>query len=237
MTVRLTRSAHGRRPQSSGIEIDDDGLATGWSTCGNQVGRFARQLRADERESVARALAVAQSAGGADGAAPAAPEAADEPRRPSGVTEELVADGLPELDLGGSSTPALTALIALLRALRDELGASPVAAIELEVAGRPLGARLRHVGVDPIRVRGATLSVRATTFDRDSAIVDSAILTVDGPAVDGTIEAGWQWRLTDDLGVRLAPRGGFLTVTVGILEVDSLGDGVLRPAEFSWMSQ
>jgi hypothetical protein len=92
------------------------------------------------------------------------------------------------------------------------------------------------VGSEPIAVRGRAVTVQVTAFGRDSAILDAATHTVDA-SVDGPVAAGWELRLVDDLGLAAPPAGGFLTVTVGTLDVDSIGDGVLRPATFSWMTE
>jgi hypothetical protein len=83
----------------------------------------------------------------------------------------------------------------------------------------------------------ATLTLQATLFDRDSAIVDSATHTVDASDADGEVGSGWSHPLADNLGLAAPRKGGFLTVTVGTAEVDALGDGVLRSAEFSWMTE
>jgi hypothetical protein len=233
MTVRLTRTSNGPQAQWQGIEIDDGGHAASWQTSGNRVGRFARDLSAPERQALDRALAAA---GDAD--APAAPDPA-QAQRPSGTTEQLTADGLPDVVLDAHETPpeGFGDLVRLLLTLREKLADSPMAAIELEVDGSPLGARLRHVGFEPVAVRMATLTLQATLFDRDSAIVDSATHTVDASDADGKMGPGWSHPLTDDLGLAAPREGGFLTVTVGTAEVDALGDGVLRSAEFSWMTE
>ena len=234
MTVRLTRTSHGRPPQLLGIEVDDDGHAISWQASGHRVGRFARELSTAERAALERALDSARNAD-----AEAAPDPAGQPVRPSGATEQLTADGLPDvvLDAHGSPPPGFEDLFGLLRDLREDLTDSPVAAIELQVGGSPLGARLRHMGSQPVTVRMATLSVQATLFDKNSAIVDSTTHTVDASGSDGPVGSGWELHLVDDLGVAAPRKGGFLTVTVGTAEVDALGDGVLRRAEFSWMTE
>lgn len=234
MTVRLTRTSYGASPRSLGIEIDDDGHAISWQSSGHRVGRFARRLSAKERTALERALASARDAG-----APTAPAPAAQPVRPDGTTEQLTADGLPDVVLVAHAPPppGVEGLVQMLRTLSDDLAGSPVAALELEVEGTPPGARLRHVGSEPIAVRAGTVTVQVTAFGRDSAIVDSATHTVDASGVDGPVGAGWELRLADDLGLAAAPPGGFLTVTVGTLDVDSVGDGVLRPAELSWMTE
>jgi hypothetical protein len=234
MTVRLIRTSHGGPPQLLGIEIDDDGNATSWQTSGHRVGRFARELSTAERTALERALASARKAD-----APAAPDPAGQPVRPSGATEQLTADDVPDVVLDAHATPPpdLEDLLRLLLSLREDLADSPVAAIELAVDGSPLGARLRHVGSQPVTVRMATLSVQATLFDKKSAIVDSATHTVDASGTEGPVGLGWELPLADELGIRSPRKGGFLTVTVGTPEVDALGDGVLRRAEFVWMTE
>ena len=156
---------------------------------------------------------------------------------PSVSREQLAADGLPAVVLHGHAPPprGFGDLVDLLVKLREELSDSPVAAIELDVAGSPLSARLRHVGSEPVSVRLGALTLQATLFDEDSAIVDTATHSVEPDAVDGPVGTGWELPLVDDLGLAAPRKGGFLTVTVGRAEVDSLGDGVLRPAEFSWI--
>lgn len=226
MTVRLTQTAHGTPPQSLGVEVDDDGHARSWQGSGRRVGRFARDLSAAERRALARALRTAR-------AAPVPPDPDGGPVRPSGVTERLVADGLPDVVLPGHARPptGFGGLVRLLRRLQDDLADSPVAGIELDAAASP---RLRHVGSEPVTVRAGTVTVQVTAFGRDDGLAGSAAHAVDA-AVDGPVGPGWELRLADDLGLA-APEGGFLTVTVSRLAVDSRGDGVLRPAELSWMT-
>jgi hypothetical protein len=86
-------------------------------------------------------------------------------------------------------------------------------------------------------MRMATLTVQATLFDRDSAIVDSTTHAVDASGAAGRVGPGWELSLADNLGIAKPRKGGFLTVTVGTPEVDALGDGVLRGTEFSWMAE
>ena len=231
MTVRLTHLSYGRSPQSLGIEVDDDGRATSYQTGGHRVGRFGRELSGSERDALDRALAAARKA-----AAPAPPTGGLIP--PSGATDRLVADDLELLlDANGQVPPAYDKLFRLLLGLRENLAESPLAAIELDVGGSPLAARLRHVGSEPVTMRMAILTVDATLFDRDSAIVDSTTHTVDASGATGQVGPGWELPLADDLGVSAPRKGGFLTVTVGTPEVDALGDGVLRGTEFSWMAE
>ena len=233
MTVRLTRTSHGTLPESAGIEIDDNGRATGWQTSGNRVGRFARDLTAQEQVALDRALT---SARGADAPAPPDPNA---PKPPSGATEQLIADELPGVVLDDLATPppGFKKLVRLLLSLRDDLVDSPLAAIELAVDGPPFRAELRHVGSEPVRVRIGTLTVLATLFKRNSAIEDSKTYTVDASEVEGPLWPGWTLPLVDELGIDTPRKGRFLTVSVGTPEVDALGDGVLRSVEFSWMTE
>jgi hypothetical protein len=233
MTVRMTRTSHGTPPDSAGIEIDDEGRATGWQTSGTRVGRFARVLSAQERVTLDRALTSAR-----DADAPAAPDP-NAPRPPSGATEQLAADELPGVVLDEHATPppGFKKLVRLLLSLREGLIETPVAAIELGVDGPPFRAQLRHVGPEPVRVRMGTLTVLATLFTRDSAIEDSKTYTVDASEVDGPVGPGWTLPLVDELVIDTPRKGRFLTVSVGTPEVDALGDGVLRSVEFSWMTE
>jgi hypothetical protein len=229
MTIRLTRTAHGRRPQSLGLEIDDDGRATSWQNVGHRVGRFARALSAEEQQALQRALIAARGA---------EPETADPsgPISPSGVTEALVAEGL-DLVLDTRSPPrGLGDLVGLLMTFRENLTDHPAAALELAVVGPPYRAALRHVGNDSLTVRLGSLTVKGTAFDEDDAIADQTVVTVDA-AVDGPIGPGWTLPLAADLGLTAPRSGGFLTVTVGTPEVDVLGDAVLRPTELGWMTE
>jgi hypothetical protein len=233
MTVRLTRTSHGTLPESVGIEIDDGGRATGWQTSGNRVGRFARDLSAQERVALDRALTSAREAD-----APAAPDP-NAVKPPSGATEQLIADGLSGvvLDERAAPPPGFKKLVRLLLRLREDLVESPLAAIELGVDGPPFRAQLRHVGLEPVRVRMGTLTVLATLFKRNSAIEDSKTYTVDASGVNGPVAPGWTLPLVDDLAIDTPRKGRFLTVSVGTPEVDALGDGVLRSVEFSWMTE
>ncbi len=90
------------------------------------------------------------------------------------------------------------------------------------------------LGREPVPVRLGRLTVAATLFDADSAIVDHTEHTVDA-ALDGPVGPGWELPLVDDLGIAEPRTGGFLTVTVAAPEVDALGDGVLRRLELAWM--
>ena len=231
MTVRLTRTAHGHGPQSSGLDVADDGTVTAWQDYGHRVGRFARDLAAGERAALERALAAAAAAG-----EPAAPGG---PLRPGGATERLTADGLPDVVLTPHAEPpaGFGDLVDLLRTIREDVAGSPVAAIELEVTGTPLAARLRHVGSESIALRMGTLTLQATLFGPDSALLDSAAVTVDASGWTGRADPGWSLPLADDLGLAAPRGGGFLTVTVGTPDVDVRGDGVLHPAELSWMAE
>ena len=88
MTLRLTLSSYGSSTLEIGLVVDDDGHVTGYQTSGWRVGRFARDLSAKERTALERALESARSA------AASVPAATSRP--PSGSTEQLVADGLPD---------------------------------------------------------------------------------------------------------------------------------------------
>jgi hypothetical protein len=234
MTIRLTRTSHGTPPLSMGIEIDDAGRAAGWQTSGNRVGRFAHSLSERELKALDRALAAAKEA-----EIEAAPDSASQVQPPSGAVEQLTANGLPDLVLDAHEKPpaGFKDLVKLLRKLREKLADSPVAAIELSVAGPPFDAQLRHVGQQSVTVRMGTLSVKATLFKRDSSIADSKTYTVDASGVDGPVGPGWTLPLVDDLAIDAPGKGRFLTVSVGAPEVDALGDGVLRSAQFVWMSE
>jgi hypothetical protein len=234
MTVRLIHTAWGAAQQSVGIEIDDDGHARSWQTSGHRVGRFARELSASERTALERALSAAR-----DADSQATPDPAGRVLPPSGSREQLVADGLSGLELDGHAEPptGFGDLVNLLVKLREDLAESPLAAIELEVDGAPLAARLRHVGSEPVSLRLGALTLSATLFGKGSALVDSVTHTVDPHAVDGPVGPGWVLPLVEDVGLAGPRKGGFLTVTVGTAEVDSLGDGVLRSAEFSWIAE
>ena len=234
MTVRLTRTAYGRRPnQFSSLEIDDEGRATAWQNTGQQVGRFSRTLSAEERETLDRALARARDA---VSGVPADPPPSVRP--PSGVTEGVVADGGIDVALNtGSPPPGLEDLVALLVAVRDDLDDYPVAALALEVTGPPYVAALLHAGSEPLAVRLGLLTVKGAVLDEDDVVLDRTSLRVDAANVDGPVGPGWTLPLAGDLGLALPPTGGFLTLTVGTPEVDVQGDGVLQPTELGWMTE
>jgi hypothetical protein len=244
MTLRLTLSAHGSSHLEIGLVVDDDGHVTGWQTAGWRVGRFARNLTAAERASLAAALEAAGSTppepaeGQLAESPPADPPAA--PRPPSGSTEQLVADGLPDVTFASNATPppGFDDLIEVLRGVRENIAESPVAAIELDVSASPLSARLRHVGTEPVDVRSdGELHLAAVVYDADYLEVDRAAPPVPSAPPNGAVSPGWVLDLVDRLDLSPPPRGGFVSITVGSLRVDSLGDGVLRQAEFSWVSE
>ena len=215
---------------SLGIAVDD-GQATSWSTVGSRIGRFARALTSSEQSALDTALAEARESS-------ATRDVVEGKTPPSGTTEELVGDGLDDLELDPQQeAPAgYRDLVAVLRALRESLAESPVAVLELAVGGSPLGAQLRHAGREPVPVRLGPLTVEATLFDADSAIVDHTIHTVDA-SLDGPVGPGWELPLVADLGIAEPRTGGFLLVKVGSPEVDALGDGVLRRVELGWMRE
>ena len=233
MTVRLTRLAYGDISQELGISIDDDGQATSWTTFGSRAGRFGRALSAAELAALESALISAKASG------VPAPEPAGRPVPPSGVTERLSADGLPDVVLTSPAPPAgaLGELIGLLRGLEEDLADSPVAALELVVEGSPLAARLQYLGVEPVQVRMDTLSVQATVFGSDGEVVDSVSQAIEVPGVDGPLAAGWTLPLLDRVGVDAHHKDGYVSVVVGTAEMDVLGDGVLREIELGWVSR
>lgn len=232
MRVSLTRASHGHAPQSFSLEIDG-GTMTAGQDFGRRVGRFARQLAPAEQEALERAVAAA-----ANVVEPPAPEA-DRPLRPDGVTEELSADGLPDVVLEPPADPpaGYADLVRLLRSLREDLAESAVAALELDVSGPPLRARLRHVGSEPLAVRLETLTLQATLFGPDSTPLDRATAQVDASGAGGEVGPGWSLPLTDDLAIAAPAKGGFLTVSVGTPYVDVYGNGVLHPVKLSWMAE
>ncbi|WP_112237927.1 hypothetical protein [Kribbella monticola] len=238
MTVRLTLSNYGSSTLELGLVVDDDGHVTGWQTEGWRVGRFARDLTTKERTALAHALDSARATARAatDSAAGAEPVV----RAPSGSIEQLVADDLPDATFASNASPppGYEELVRVLRGFREDLADFPSAAIELTVTGTPVRVALRHVGSEPIDVRTAgELRIEALSYDKDYLIVDRELQTVEPPELDGAVSAGWELGLVDQLSLPKAPKGGFSSVTVGPLRVDSIGDGVLRKTEFSWGSE
>jgi hypothetical protein len=233
MTLRLIMSYYGSSTIEAALEVDDDGRATGWQTAGRRVGRFARALTAAERRALRNALEAGPGAGDASG------ETNDAPLPPSGASEQLVGDGFAAtFDPSIGPPEGLEQTFAVLRAIREDLEASPVAAIELDVSGTPLRALVRHAGTDPIQVRvDGALQVQITAYGKNSRVVDSITHTVDTGGLTGSVGAGWGLELIDDVGISDPGRGGFLSVSVGSLDVDSRGDGVLRQADLSWVSE
>jgi hypothetical protein len=239
MTLRLTLSYYGSSTLEIGLVIDDDGHVTGWQTSGWRVGRFGRDLTAEERTELKRAVDLARTAA-AERAQdpPSEPAAVSHP--PSGATEQLVADGLPDATFASNADPpaGFEALITVLRGVREELAETPVAAIELEVSGSSLRCRLRHVGSEPITVRGGgQLRLEALVYDKDYLVIESENHTVETQGLDGAVSVGWELELVERLALPTPPRGGFQSVRASSLGVDSLGDGVLRQADFSWVSE
>lgn len=240
MTLRLTLSSYGSSTLEIGLAIDDDGHLTGYQTAGWRVGRFARDLTTKERTALERALERAQElAPELERAFAESKTSERKPRPPSGSTEQLVVAGLPDVTFASNANlPGFEELLRILRGFRENLADFPAAAIELEVSGTPLRARLKHVGDGPIDVRAAgEIRIEALVYDKDYLIVERETRTVDPAALDGPVSAGWELGLVDQLALAAPPRGGFLSVTVGPLRVDSVGDGVLRQTEFSWGSE
>jgi hypothetical protein len=233
MSLRLTLSSYGSSTLEIGLAIDDDGHVTGWQTSGWRVGRFARDLTEKERAALQSALETARGN---------LPEATSGPesRPPSGTTEQLVSDSLPDATFASTANPppGYEALIRVLRGVREDLADYPSAAIELEVSGTPLRARLRHVGTEPIGVRSeAAIRVEAAVYDKDYLALEREVHTIEPAGIDGSVSEGWELELVEQVGLAAPPKGGFLSVTAGPLRVDSVGDGVLRQTEFSWGSE
>jgi len=230
MTLRLTLGYWGSSTLEIGLEVADDGRATGWQTGGARVGRFARQLTPAEQADLSEALASTSYEGGAGSATGETPVA------PSGASEQLVGDALQATFDPVTGPPAgLESLIAILTAVRDDLVATPVAAIELAVAGGSPTVRLLHVGHEPIAVRAdGPLGVDVTTYDENNTMIDSETHSVDA-GLPGEVGPGWGHTLLDHL-TPTTPRGGWWSVSVSSLDVDALGDGVLRRADLSWVS-
>lgn len=240
MKLRLTLSNYGSSTLEIGLAIDDDGHVTGWQTAGWRVGRFARDLTAKERTALDRALVLARAPESASSTPETTQSLASGSTPPSGSTEQLVADGLPEATFASSASPppGYEELIRVLRGVREDLADSPLAAIELEVTGTPLRARLKHVGREPIEVRGdAEIRVEALIYDKNYLVLEREQHTVEAAGLDGAVSDGWELELVGRLSLPTPPRGGFLSVNAGPLRVDSIGDGVLRQAEFSWVTE
>jgi hypothetical protein len=232
MTIRLWRSGS----SSFGLTVDDDGVAHSTSSGGTAVGRFARGLTQDERDGIRRGLAQATEANDAD-AAGSESDASElaAPVRPGATTEHLLADGLDVSYPAGDEPPEpYRELVHTLRAVRDDLAESAVAAIVLDVDGPPYRSRLRHVGTEPITVRMAGLTMTITRYRGDYTIVDTAEEPVEAD-FDGPIGRGWELPLP---AVDTAePDGGFVVISVGTAEIDVEANGVLRRTEFSWASE
>lgn len=231
MTLRLTLGYWGSSTLEIGLEVADDGHATGWQTGGTRVGRFARALTSAEQAALGEALASTSYEGGSGSAIGETPVA------PSGAAEQLVGDALQVTFDPVSGPPAgLESLIAILTAIRDDLVTTPVAALELTVSGSPPTVRLLHVGREPIRVRAdGPLGVEVATYDRHNALVDSEAHAVDVADLPAEVGPGWERTLLDHLRPT-TPHSGWLSVSVSSLDVDAVGDGVLRRADLSWVS-
>jgi hypothetical protein len=232
MTVRLTRSSasHGGPPLWLGVEVDDDDRARSWQTSGGSVGRYSRLLRPQEHTALRRALTAAKKAVSEGGLS----SSDEQVWRPDGSTEQVSADGLPVLEIDPHEDPpkGFGSLVRVLRTLQGSLVDSPVAAIALEVDGTPPRARLRYAGTESVSVRLGSLSVEAHLFGEGDAIVDSSVLTVDGPAEATEVGSGWSYDLGDNLAIAPPTKGQFLVVSVDF-ELDTNGDGVLRRARLS----
>lgn len=228
MTIRYVTNTPGPRAQYYGVEIDDEFTAVGWQTDGGRVGRFRRALTGAERRTLERGVTVARAAD--------PPPSATGTRRPGATIERVITDGV-DLTVGDDVPPAAAELVDALRELQAELTGSPVAAVELEVTGAPSGARLRHVGDEPIRVRMTSLTVTVAVFGPDSALLDTVDRPVDASGVGNSVAPGWTLLLAEDLDGPAVPAGGFATVTVAGAQADVLGDGIMRVVEWGWVSE
>lgn len=226
--ITYVRSEPGTPPRSEGLEVDDDGYAVAWRTAGNRVGRFARPLTAAERDELESARTVA--AGDPDD------DQAPRPAGASGVSELVRAEGV-ALTCDPDAVPsAVVALVERLRTLLDDLVDSPVAALELAIEpaadGGSTAVALRHLGDQPVTVRVATLTARATTFDAGSGIVedtrDDVVVDLDGP-----VGAGWSVTF-DDLHLPEVEEGGFQTVRLDPLTAVVRDQDGPRQVELGW---
>ena len=118
-----------------------------------------------------------------------------------------------------------------MRDLHADLAASPVGALELAVDVDPATATLRHVGAEPLDVRISRPTVQTLVYDADSRVVSELSAVVD-LTVDGAVGPGWTVALPGE--VPATPDGGFVSVSVGPIAADALGDGVLRQVELGW---
>jgi hypothetical protein len=222
MTIRLWRSG----TPSFGIELDDADVAHSWLSSGAAIGRFARALAPSEREALEHGLAHAVQAS-------ALPHSGA--RQPGAATEHLLADSVDISYPASSGPPAgYGDLVDALRELLDDLVSSPVAAIELHVDGPPYRGRLRHAGTEPITVRMEGLTMTTTHFGHDDTVEGTTEVRVDTAPLDGPVSPGWELPLPTIEAD--AEDGGFTSITIGPIEVDVQGDGVLRRAEFGWTS-
>jgi hypothetical protein len=230
MTLRLTLGYWGSSTLEIGVEVDDHGHATGWQTGGVRVGRFARELTWAEQAALDEAMQNLSYDGGPGAAT------GDAPTAPSGVAEQLVGDGLhATFDPVSGPPPGLEPLVAILTSVRDDLVESPVAAVELSVSGSR-DVRLRHAGSEPIRLRAdGPLRVDITAYDADNTLIDTETHSADVTGLGDEVAPGWEQTLLDRIALT-APSGGWLSVSVSSLDVDALGDGVLRKADLSWVS-
>ena len=225
MTTRLTRASAslGRPATNIGIEVQDDGRASSWQTSGQRVGRFGRMLTATERAALRRALTTAANS----------PSPTPDPTRvwtADGSTEHLTSPGLPSLEFEPNDKPpkGFAALIRFLRSLQESLLESPLGAIALEVDGKPLGARLVHLGQEPMAVRLGEIAMEAVLFGADSAIVDRTETSVVGPTESSVVGPGWQFPLSEQLGIAQPKPKQMLVVNL-VVHVDALGEGTGRP--------
>lgn len=225
MTTRLTRASAslGGPGADLGVEVDDDYVATAWQTSGHRVGRFARPLTASEQTALRRALTTASNS-------PPPAANADRVWTPDGSTEHLTSEGLPSLEFEPNDKPpkGFAALLRFLRTLQESLLESPIAAIALEVGGKPFAARLVHLGEQPLAVRLGEFSVEAVTFGADSALIDRDDARIIGPPDRTVVGPGWTFGLGEPLAIRQPGKKEMLVVKL-VIDIDALGDGALHP--------
>lgn len=188
MLLQLHRIGGAGTRDNERLVIEDDGGFTLWRTVATAtrpatpIGRSAGELSQEDTDAVAGAVHTATGTGPGNRGG-AHPGSAFDRLTIRRVEAEVPADA----QVDGSWADAYSVARRLLR----ELAMSPVAGVDLAISGD--GARLVHVGAEPIELDLSELVVRAARLE-DGAAVDHWECSTAGPSVV-VAEPGWFYEL------------------------------------------
>jgi hypothetical protein len=194
MAIKFQRRG-GRKPPRDNevLTIEDDGSFDLWRSVGwttqppAPVGRFGGQLEETERIRLQEEVAAAQAAG----------DLQQTPRPDSSIDSVELPGARARLGNNDRVSGPWAPLIDHLRSLLGELTRSPRAALGLEVKADGRGARLVHLGSEPLRLNLDGLTVRAVLWRENRKAGDWTAPAESRPSGRSaeTSEDGWTFDL------------------------------------------